>query len=187
MVMLIILVMITIFIIVDMMLRRIAKRMAEKKLRLEREEALDIRLLDSFRKILAIAGYSVDTVETGLEAVGLVRKNDYDFVFTDFKMPEMDGVEVTKAVKHLRPNIDVVLITGYASIQSAVETMKRGAVDYVEKPATRSGEQARDLTGHSIRKGVRLAPRIQHPRRHFCLHLPQLGQPRAERHGVGGD
>jgi CheY-like chemotaxis protein len=168
MVILIVLVTIIVFIVVDLMLRRIAKRMEEKKLRLEREEALDIGLrleytdeavslkrvevkepkarilavddeaivLDSFRKILVIAGFSVDTVETGQEAVGLVRKNDYDFVFTDFKMPEMDGVEVTKAVKHLRPDVDVVLITGYASIESAVETMKHGAMDYVEKPFT---------------------------------------------------
>ncbi|HQZ16135.1 MAG TPA: response regulator [Vicinamibacteria bacterium] len=91
-------------------------------------------ILDSFRKILVVAGYSVDTVLTGPEALGLVRKNHYDFVFTDFKMPDMDGVEVTKAVKHLRPDVDVVMITGYASIESAVETMKHGAMDYVQKP-----------------------------------------------------
>ncbi|MEO8500757.1 MAG: response regulator [Vicinamibacteria bacterium] len=91
-------------------------------------------ILDSFRKILVVAGYSVDTVLTGPEALGLVRKNHYDFVFTDFKMPNMDGVEVTKAVKHLRPDVDVVMITGYASIESAVETMKQGAMDYVQKP-----------------------------------------------------
>lgn len=91
-------------------------------------------VLDSFRKILVVAGYSVDTVLTGPEALGLVRKNPYDFVFTDFKMPDMDGVEVTKAVKHLRPDVDVIMITGYASIESAVETMKHGAMDYVQKP-----------------------------------------------------
>jgi len=91
-------------------------------------------VLDSFRKILVVAGYSVDTVQTGPEALGLVRKNHYDFVFTDFKMPDMDGVEVTKAVKHLRPDVDVIMITGYASIESAVETMKHGAMDYVQKP-----------------------------------------------------
>jgi CheY-like chemotaxis protein len=168
MVILIVLVTVIVFIIVDITLRATMKRMEEKRLRKEREAALDIGLrleytdeakslkrvevkdpkarilavddepivLDSFRKILVIAGYSVDTVETGLEAVGLVRKNDYDFVFTDFKMPEMDGVEVTKAVKHLRPDVDVVLITGYASIESAVATMKYGAMDYVEKPFT---------------------------------------------------
>ncbi len=93
-------------------------------------------ILDSFRKILVLAGYSIDTVESGAEALGLIRKNDYDFVFTDLKMPEMDGVEVTKAVRHLRPDIDVIVITGYASIESAVETVKFGAMDYVEKPFT---------------------------------------------------
>jgi len=91
-------------------------------------------VLDSFRKILVLAGYSIDTVETGKEALGLIQKKEYDFVFTDLKMPEMDGVEVTKAVKHLRPDIDVIMITGYATIESAVETMKFGAMDYVQKP-----------------------------------------------------
>jgi len=93
-------------------------------------------ILDSFRKILAVAGFSIDTVEKGQEALGLVMKRDYDFVFTDLKMPEMDGLEVTKAVKHLRPDIDVIVITGYASIETAVETMKYGAMDYVQKPFT---------------------------------------------------
>jgi CheY-like chemotaxis protein/glycine cleavage system H lipoate-binding protein len=93
-------------------------------------------ILNSFRKILVLAGYSIDTVERGPEALGLIRRNDYDFVFTDLKMPEMDGVEVTKAVKHLRPDIDVIVITGYASIESAVETVKFGAMDYVQKPFT---------------------------------------------------
>jgi CheY-like chemotaxis protein len=91
-------------------------------------------VLDSFRKILVLEGFSVDTVETGPEALGLVRKNEYDFVFTDLKMPQMDGLEVTKAVKHLRPDVDVVMITGYATIESAVDAMKFGAMDYVQKP-----------------------------------------------------
>jgi CheY-like chemotaxis protein len=93
-------------------------------------------ILDSFRKILVLAGFSVDTVETGQEALSLVRKSDYQFVFTDLKMPGMDGLEVTKAVKHLRPDIDIAIITGYATIESAVSGMKYGAVDYVEKPFT---------------------------------------------------
>jgi len=93
-------------------------------------------ILSSFRKILVLAGYSIDTVEHGSEALGLIRKNDYDFVFTDLKMPGMDGVELTKAVKHLRPDIDVIVITGYASIETAVETVRFGAMDYVEKPFT---------------------------------------------------
>jgi len=93
-------------------------------------------ILDSFRKILVLAGFSVDTVETGQEALSLVRKNDYQFVFTDLKMPGMDGLEVAKAVKHLRPDIDLAIITGYGTIESAVSAMKYGAVDYVQKPFT---------------------------------------------------
>lgn len=93
-------------------------------------------ILDSFRKILVLAGFSVDTVESGPEALGLVRNGSYDFVFTDLKMPEMDGLEVTRAVKHLRPDVDVMIITGYATVETAVNAMKVGAIDYVEKPFT---------------------------------------------------
>ncbi|MGE5805407.1 MAG: response regulator [Ignavibacteria bacterium] len=159
---------IIIFIIADIVIRRVNKNIGEKKARREREEVLaeSIRLdfskeakslkraevknpkakilcvddeeviLDGFRKILVIDGYSVDTVTNGKEALGLIQTHHYDFVFTDLKMPEMDGVEVTKAVKHLRPDIDVVIITGYATVETAVECMKYGAMDYVQKPFT---------------------------------------------------
>ena len=93
-------------------------------------------ILDSFRKILVLAGYNVDTVESGPEALTLVKSRDYEFVFTDLKMPEMDGVEVVKAVKHLKPEIDVAVITGYATIETAVACMQYGAGDYVQKPFT---------------------------------------------------
>jgi CheY-like chemotaxis protein len=93
-------------------------------------------ILNSLRKILVLDGYSVDTVETGQEALGLIRMHDYDIVFTDLKMPAMSGTDVTKSVKHLRPDIDVVIITGFASVESAVECMKHGTLDYIEKPFT---------------------------------------------------
>ncbi len=157
-----------IFIIADIIIRLIAKKVREKKIKLEREEALKVSLnldfsreaktlkraevdnpkarilcvddepvvLDSFRKILVLDGYCVDTVENGKEALGLIQNHSYDFLFTDLKMPEMDGVEVTKSVKHLRPDIDVIIITGYATVETAVECMKFGAMDYVQKPFT---------------------------------------------------
>jgi CheY-like chemotaxis protein/glycine cleavage system H lipoate-binding protein len=81
-------------------------------------------------------GYAVDTVNSGPEAINLVKSNHYDFLFTDLKMPEMDGVDVVKAVKHLRPDIDVIIITGYATVETAVDCMKLGAMDYVQKPFT---------------------------------------------------
>ncbi len=93
-------------------------------------------ILDSFRKILVLDGYSVDTVNSGPEALNLIKSNHYDFLFTDLKMPEMDGVEVAKSVKSVRPDIDVIIITGYATVETAVECMKYGAMDYVQKPFT---------------------------------------------------
>ncbi len=107
-------------------------------------------ILDSLRKILALGGYSVDTVETGQEALGLIQKNDYDFVFTDLKMPNMSGTDVVKSVKHLRPDVDVIVITGYASVDTAVECMKHGAMDYVEKPFTE--EELRIFVRHALIK-----------------------------------
>ena len=120
-------------------------------------------ILDSFRKILVLDGYSVDTVETGQEALGLVQTRDYDFVFTDLKMPAMPGTEVAKSVKHLRPDIDVVIITGYATVESAVEVMKHGAMDYVEKPFTE--DELRKFTRHALIKrqdriSKQLKPRV---------------------------
>ena len=93
-------------------------------------------ILDSFRKILVLDGYTVETVSSGPEAINLIKSHHYDFVFTDLKMPEMDGVEVTKTVKFLRPDIDVIIITGYATVETAVDCMKLGALDYVQKPFT---------------------------------------------------
>jgi CheY-like chemotaxis protein len=160
--------MIVAFIVIDIAVRIVSKKMSEAKARQERLAALDIGLnldftheakslkrvdvphplarilavddepvvLDSFRKILVVAGYAIDTVESGREALGLVQKHKYDFVFTDLKMPEMDGLDVVKGVKHFSPETDVVMITGYATIDSAVNAMKFGAMDYVQKPFT---------------------------------------------------
>ena len=130
-------------------------------------------VLDSFRKILVLDGFAVDTVETGPEALNLVRAGDYDFVFTDLKMPDMDGVEVVKGVKHLRPDVDVIVITGYATIETAVETMKFGAMDYVQKPFT-----ADELIQFANRSLIRRQDRIERalrPQVHLVSDLGQLG------------
>jgi CheY-like chemotaxis protein/glycine cleavage system H lipoate-binding protein len=117
-------------------------------------------ILDSLRKILVLAGYSVDTVERGAEALTLVRSRDYDLVLTDLKMPEMDGVELVKAVKHLRPDLDVAVVTGYGTIETAVETMQHGAVDYVQKPFTED-----ELLQFTNRLVVRREARLEAQRR----------------------
>ncbi|MEK6571021.1 MAG: response regulator [Bacteroidota bacterium] len=126
-------------------------------------------ILDSFRKILVLDGYSVDTVMIGQEALGLVQAHHYDFVFTDLKMPEMSGEDVAKAVKHLRPDIDVIIITGYATVESAVECMKYGAMDYIQKPFTEN--ELLDMTKKFvIRRNDRIQKELK-PRVHVT-HLP---------------
>jgi len=122
-------------------------------------------ILDVFRKILVLDGYSVDTVETGQEALGLVQTHNYDFVFTDLKMPGMSGTEVAKSVKHLRPDIDVVIITGYATVESAVECMKYGAMDYLQKPFSEG--ELRTFVRHAlIRRDERIRRQLK-PRVHI--------------------
>ena len=139
-------------------------------------------ILDGFRKMLVLGGYSIDTVESGAEALGLIRKRDYDFVFTDLKMPGMDGVEVTRAVRHLRPDIDVIVITGYATIETAVETVQYGAMDYVEKPFTEDELleavntaviKRRDRQEQQMRHKIRLVqPGTGESRSRFELNVP---------------
>ncbi|MHB2154029.1 response regulator [Calditrichota bacterium GD2] len=128
-------------------------------------------ILDSFRKILVMAGYSVDTVESGKEALALIQKRHYDFVFTDLKMPEMDGIEVCKAVKHLRPDIDVIIITGYATVESAVETMKYGAMDYVQKPFTED-ELVAMVEKFLIQRQERIKKQLK-----SRVHITHVGEP----------
>ncbi|MBI5239784.1 MAG: response regulator [Elusimicrobia bacterium] len=140
-------------------------------------------ILDSFRKILVLDGYCVDTVETGQEALGLIQTHHYDFVFTDLRMPVMDGVEVVKSVKHMRPDIDVIIITGYATVESAVDCMKHGAMDYVQKPFTEDELRA-FVKKALIRRQDRLAKQLQ-PKVHIT-HLPESQRVRAGEFAIPG-
>jgi CheY-like chemotaxis protein/glycine cleavage system H lipoate-binding protein len=140
-------------------------------------------ILDSFRKILVLDGYSVDTVTTGQEALGLVQTHAYDFVFTDLKMPAMDGVEVVKAVRHLRPDIDVVIITGYATVETAVECMKHGAMDYVQKPFTE--EELLAFTRKALIKRQDRIAKLLKPSVHIT-HLPEAARVRKGEFSIPG-
>jgi two-component system response regulator AtoC len=86
-------------------------------------------------RILAEAGgYVVDEAEDGARALALVATRPYDVVVTDIRMPGADGFELLGAAKARDPSIEVVMMTGYATVQDAVRAMKRGAFDYLEKP-----------------------------------------------------
>jgi two-component system response regulator AtoC len=90
-------------------------------------------MLKLFAKILA-DGYRVSTASDGSLALSLVATEEFDVVVTDIRMPGADGFEVLKAVKARSPSTEVVMMTGYATVGDAVQAMKLGAYDYLEKP-----------------------------------------------------
>ncbi|MDR3578409.1 MAG: sigma-54 dependent transcriptional regulator [Oryzomonas sp.] len=89
---------------------------------------------DALKRILEGERFSVETCVSGHSAIESLHERDFDLIVTDLKMPGMNGIEVLKAVKTLQPEAPVIMITGYASVDTAVEAMKNGAVDYIAKP-----------------------------------------------------
>ena len=80
------------------------------------------------------AAHHIEMANGGQEAIDRLRDNSFDLIITDLKMPAVDGVEVLRKAKELDPRCEVIVITGYASVKSAVEVMKLGAYDYISKP-----------------------------------------------------
>ncbi|WP_299625934.1 sigma-54 dependent transcriptional regulator [uncultured Tenacibaculum sp.] len=78
--------------------------------------------------------YQVEEAEDGLAGIELIKNNDYDLVLCDIKMPKMDGVEVLEKAKKIKPEIPMVMISGHGDLDTAVNTMRLGAFDYISKP-----------------------------------------------------
>jgi len=89
---------------------------------------------EMLRDFLLKEGHSVAEAASGEEGVQAVAHGAYDLVLLDYKMPGMDGMQVLQEVKRLNPETDVVIITAYGTIETAVDAMKAGAVDYITKP-----------------------------------------------------
>ena len=78
--------------------------------------------------------YNVEEAEDGLQGIEMIMNTDYDLVFCDIKMPKMDGVEVLEKAKKIKPEIPIVMISGHGDLETAVNTMRLGAFDYISKP-----------------------------------------------------
>jgi two-component system nitrogen regulation response regulator NtrX len=78
--------------------------------------------------------YIVEDAENGIQGLEKIKSNDYDLVLCDIKMPKMDGVEVLEAVKKIKPEIPMVMISGHGDMETAIQTMRLGAFDYISKP-----------------------------------------------------
>ena len=86
------------------------------------------------RGLSQMGGYNVEGAQSGSEAIGKLEDDVFDLVLTDLKMPEMDGLDLLKTIKGTRPEVMVILMTAYGSIETAVEAMRMGANDYITKP-----------------------------------------------------
>jgi len=104
-----------------------------KKILVIDDEAI-IRL--SCERVLASEGHEVKIAGNGKEGISMLEKEPFDLVLLDMKMPDMDGFEVLKIIKERWAETMVIIITGYSTVQMAVQTMKLGAHKFIEKPFT---------------------------------------------------
>lgn len=91
-------------------------------------------VLDSITKILKEENFEVDVTLSGRQGLEWAIAKDYDIVLTDLRMPDIGGMRVLRDVKRAKPAMPVVMITGFSNVKSAVEAMKLGAAEYLEKP-----------------------------------------------------
>ncbi|MGE0320808.1 MAG: sigma-54-dependent transcriptional regulator [Polyangiaceae bacterium] len=85
-------------------------------------------------ELLKEEGYSVETAADGFKALSKFEEGHPDLVLTDLKMPGMDGVELLQKVRHADPDVEVVVMTAFGAVDTAVQAMRSGATDYLTKP-----------------------------------------------------
>ena len=90
---------------------------------------------DIMAERLEMRGYKVEKAENGLEALEKIKSRNYDAIVLDFMMPGMDGLETLKRIRAQNEDLQVILLTGHATVQSGVDAIKLGAIDFLEKPA----------------------------------------------------
>jgi DNA-binding NtrC family response regulator len=93
------------------------------------------RFLATTSKLMARMGYDVLTAASGADALALLRENLVHVVILDVKMPGMDGIATLKEIKRQYPMVEVIMLTGHATVESAIEGLQTGATDYLMKPA----------------------------------------------------
>jgi DNA-binding response OmpR family regulator len=112
----------------------------------------------SISKTLQRVGYQVHTAASGEEALEMMQRQDYDVVLTDIRMPGLTGVELLAEIKEHAPDAVVILLTGYASLETAIESLRLGAHDYLVKPSS-----SQDIR-QSVSQGLERARNMRHRR-----------------------
>ncbi|MBW1708414.1 MAG: response regulator [Deltaproteobacteria bacterium] len=104
--------------------------MPEKVLLVDDEEDF----LETLAERMQVRGMEVSTTTSAREALIKTEQESYDAIVLDLMMPEMDGLEVLKAIKKKNPEMQIILLTGHATVEKGIEAMKLGAMDFIEKP-----------------------------------------------------
>ena len=94
----------------------------------------DTTILSLVEEYLNAFNYRVSVVDNGLKALELIEEKNFDIVFTDFKMPDINGLELLAMIKEYRPLTEVIIVTGHGTMESAIQAMKYGSYDYIQKP-----------------------------------------------------
>ncbi len=105
--------------------------MTEKVLLVDDEEDF----LEVLAERMTSRGIEVSTATSATEAIRIAENESFDAIIVDLMMPEMDGLEALKLIKEKKPESQVILLTGHATVDKGIEAMKLGAVDFLEKPA----------------------------------------------------
>ncbi len=94
----------------------------------------DQTILSLVEEYLTAFDYRISVVNNALKALDLIKDKEFDLVFTDFKMPDINGLELLAMIKEYRPSTEVIIVTGHGTMESAVQAMKYGSYDYIQKP-----------------------------------------------------
>jgi DNA-binding NtrC family response regulator len=95
----------------------------------------DSTVVETLRGILVFEGFDVETTENGKQAIDLVKSpQHFDVLITDMRMPEMNGLELLKAVRQLKKDLPIIILTGYATVENGVDSIEEGAYHYLAKP-----------------------------------------------------
>jgi DNA-binding NtrC family response regulator len=105
--------------------------MTEKVLLIDDE----VEFLDNLSERMRVRGMDVSTAQTTDNAINAVEEAEYDAIVLDLQMPGMNGIEMLKVIKERHPDMQVILLTGQATLEAGIEAMKLGAMDFMEKPA----------------------------------------------------
>ncbi len=105
--------------------------MSEKVLLIDDEK----EFLETLSERMEIRGMNVNTADNAKAAVSSLDNSDYDAIVLDLQMPDMNGIEMLKVIKQSHPDMQVILLTGQATLEAGIEAMKLGAMDFMEKPA----------------------------------------------------